>query len=135
MTICCRRDSPDASDPTQRAGKFGEGGCDLPNVTAESFVREAIRQSPDMIFWLGDNPAHDMHEQKKETQLDNFRFLARKFASGGYSGKIYAVLGNHDSYPPGQFDPQSGAHRWVTKGFADELRRWLDPQGMMTPVC
>ena len=103
--------------------------CDLPNITAESFARKAIEMQPDIIFWLGDNPAHNTYEQTKETQNEYFLYMMRLLKKG-YKGAIYAVMGNHESYPAGQFDIYGPTHRWLTEGFAKELATWYTPEGM-----
>eukprot|EP01022_Parablepharisma_sp_SALTPOND_P017031 TRINITY_DN2634_c0_g1_i1.p2 TRINITY_DN2634_c0_g1~~TRINITY_DN2634_c0_g1_i1.p2 ORF type:complete len:165 (-),score=16.08 TRINITY_DN2634_c0_g1_i1:831-1325(-) len=94
----------------------------------ESFVNEAIRQDPDIIFWLGDNPGHNTYEQTKEGQIEYFKYVSQLFKKGNYRGKIYAVMGNHDTYPAGQFDVFGQTHQWLTKGFADELAYWYTPE-------
>ncbi len=87
---------------------------------------------PDMVLWLGDNPPHNVYEQKKETQLEYFKFVSHLFKKG-YNGKVYAVLGNHESYPVGQLDIYHNSQQWLTGGYAEELATWYTPEG--TIIC
>lgn len=128
MVICCRKDSPDTDVPEDKAGKFGHDHCDLPPITAESFVNEVQKLQPDLIFWLGDNPAHDVYDQKKETQMNHFLFIAGLLKKQ-YKGKVYTILGNHESYPMSQFDFRTTTHTWLTESYAKEMLGWVDEKG------
>jgi len=126
-SLCCGKNSPYTNITSRKAGRFGHQGCDLPNITVESFISEVFRTNPDMILWLGDNMPHNMADQKRETQLDSFKYMAN-LLKGKYKGKVYAVLGNHDGYPEGQFDIHAMSDNWLTKAYADELAEWLTPE-------
>ncbi len=126
--LCCRRSSPDTNDPKYRAGPFGDARCDLPNATMESFVYQVAKLNPDVVLWLGDNPPHNMYEQRKETQASYFQHVAR-LIKRKYPGKVFAVLGNHDSFPEAQFDSREHyrEHQWLTEAYSGEMDTWLDP--------
>ncbi len=136
MLICCRKDSPDTDVAEDKAGKYGyansgdysKNACDLPNVTAESFVQEAVRMNPDAIFWLGDNPPHNIENQSAETQMGYFRFIKRLFNKYGYAKKVYMIMGNHESYPLSQFDTVHGKHQWLLDSLASDLSEWYTPE-------
>eukprot|EP01022_Parablepharisma_sp_SALTPOND_P015628 TRINITY_DN2227_c0_g1_i1.p1 TRINITY_DN2227_c0_g1~~TRINITY_DN2227_c0_g1_i1.p1 ORF type:complete len:592 (-),score=27.80 TRINITY_DN2227_c0_g1_i1:44-1762(-) len=126
-SLCCRKNSPDTNITAHKAGRYGHRSCDLPNITVESFVDEALKREPDIILWLGDNVAHNMDEQRKETQLDSFKYLVG-LLKGKYKGGVYAVLGNHDGYPEAQFDIHNGNHKWLIEAYSEELKEWLTPE-------
>jgi len=96
----------------------------------ESFINETEKLNPDIIFWLGDNPPHNTYEQKKNTQLEYFRYVARLLKKSSFKGKVYTIMGNHESFPAGQFDIYHGTTRWLTKGYADELKEWYPPDAV-----
>jgi len=86
-SLCCSRDSPDTNISEHQAGKYGHPGCDLPNITYESFIDEIKKNNPDIILWLGDNVPHNMDEQSKETQLDSAKFMVQKLKEV-YKGNV-----------------------------------------------
>jgi len=102
----------------------------LPNITVESFANEVAKLNPDMIFWLGDNPPHNTYEQKQDTQLEYFKFLKNQIKKANYKGKVYTILGNHEGYPACQYDILNGNSKWLTKGYADELKEWYPPDAV-----
>ena len=84
-----------------------------------------------MVFWLGDNPGHNIYSQKKSTQTAHFKFIAdllKKY----YKGKVYAIIGNHDCYPASQFDIYNNEDRWLTEEFAEILKYWYTPEATKT---
>lgn len=59
--LCCRASAGFPSDPSQQASPYGEYGCDVPMATFElmgDFINTQIK--PDVLFWTGDIPPHDM---------------------------------------------------------------------------
>ena len=85
-----------------------------------------------MIFWLGDNPGHHIYMQEKSTQAAYFEYVANLFLKYNYSGKVYAVLGNHDCFPPSQFDIYDDTDRWLTEKFANILSNWYSSDAIKT---
>lgn len=96
------------------------------------FVKEVVEQNPDMVFWLGDNPGHNVDQQKKDSQPEYFKFVVKLLKESKYKGKVYPVLGNHDCFPPSQFDVYNNEDRWLTEVFAKESRVWLDDEAYET---
>ena len=132
FTSCCRYDSPDTNNTERRAGKFGYlGKCDLPQTTLDSFIKEVGKINPDVVLWLGDNPAHNTYEQKKSNHLDVLNYISSNLASN-YSGPIYFVTGNHDGLPDGQFDVRHGTNQWILDGYAKVASRWYSNEGIET---
>lgn len=89
-------------------------------------------KNPDMVFWLGDNPGHNLYQQKKSTQADYFRYIADLLINSKYKGKVYAVLGNHDCFPPGQFDIYNNQDTWLTQEYAEKLKYWYTDEAIKT---
>eukprot|EP00826_Nyctotherus_ovalis_P040434 TRINITY_DN3990_c0_g1_i7.p4 TRINITY_DN3990_c0_g1~~TRINITY_DN3990_c0_g1_i7.p4 ORF type:complete len:166 (+),score=57.82 TRINITY_DN3990_c0_g1_i7:753-1250(+) len=83
-----------------------------------------------MIFWLGDNPGHNVYEQAKDSQTKYFEFVVDLLIEAKYKGKVYSVLGNHDCYPPSQFDIYNDEDQWLTETFAKRLEYWFKDDTM-----
>lgn len=59
--ICCRDYCGDPATPEDEARKYGEYGCDVPIPTFEKMLEYVNTEiKPDVIFWTGDVPPHDM---------------------------------------------------------------------------
>ena len=59
--LCCRDYVGPPKSPEDAASLYGEYGCDLPTTTFElmlNYVNDEIK--PDVVFWTGDAPPHDM---------------------------------------------------------------------------
>jgi sphingomyelin phosphodiesterase len=92
----------------------------------ELFVKEVKDKNPDMVFWLGDNPGHNVYQQTKETQSEYFKYIVRLLRESEYPGKVYGILGNHDCFPPSQFDIYNNDDEWLAKEFTEALSPWYD---------
>eukprot|EP00826_Nyctotherus_ovalis_P064976 TRINITY_DN9540_c0_g2_i1.p1 TRINITY_DN9540_c0_g2~~TRINITY_DN9540_c0_g2_i1.p1 ORF type:complete len:220 (-),score=29.10 TRINITY_DN9540_c0_g2_i1:701-1360(-) len=132
MPICCRSDSPDTDDDKLKARKYGEIRCDLPKATMKLFIEEVGRKKPDMIFWLGDNAAHNGYERNMSAQIKHYKYILDLLAKVNYTGKIYAVMGNHDCYPADQFDIHGNDHKWLTAELAKLLEPWYTEGALKT---
>ena len=83
------------------------------------------------MLWLGDNPGHNVNEQKQETQLDVFKYIVSRLREI-YHGKVYFVSGNHDGFPDGQFDINGGTSQWLLDGYANAAKYWYSDMGIET---
>ena len=112
-----------------KAGKYGAKGhnCDTPielfQETLE-YIRDYIK--PDIVFWSGDNVAHDdIYVTEDET-------VATMKATSQLVGDILApsvksiipALGNHDLYIPNNFGEEEG--RASVLATSEIFKYWLD---------
>ncbi len=126
--MCCRKDSYDTNKTEERAGPFGHvGSCDLPIRTLDTFIDKLVELNPDVVLWLGDNPGHNTYEQRRETQTKPVNYIADRLRKE-FKGKVYAIAGNHDSLPDGQFDVRHGKNHWVIEAIANATRSWLSQE-------
>lgn len=124
--ICCRKNSPIATDPNDASGKFGFIGlCDIPLITAESFTKVAGEMNPDFVVFLGDTPDHDVMHQEPSTHLRGLKDFS-KLLRDNYNGTVYPLLGNHEGLPCDTFDlTKGGKHDWIIKEAIDAWGNWL----------
>lgn len=122
--ICCRPSAGKAGPNETKSGLFGSlGECDLPYITTKSFVEHAAKlKDINFAIYLGDSPAHNEWEHKKEDLLVGFENFTTTLRELGIP--VYSVLGNHEGYPPDQFDASGGnEHKWITE---TAIKAWED---------
>jgi len=130
FTSCCRVDSGDPIKPEEAAGPYGHVGlCDIPTKTVDSFLDQLEKINPDLVLWLGDNPAHDTYEQRKETHLNALNYISKGILKR-YKGPVYFVTGNHDGLPDGQFDVHGNRSQWILDGFSKVAENWYSQEGI-----
>lgn len=125
-SICCRQSSGPAGPNETKSGLYGHvGKCDLPHITTKSFVDHAATlKDLSFVLYLGDNPAHNMWEQKKEDHLQGLRNFTDMLRT--LKVPVYSVLGNHEGYPCDQFDATgSNEHKWVIEGALNAWEGWF----------
>ena len=101
--LCCRDDDGRDEDA---AGFWGSlnAKCDIPMWTYENalqFISDNI--DPDLIFWTGDIPAHDVWDQSRDDQLHRINVTANVISQYFPNTKVYPCLGNHESAPVDSF--------------------------------
>ena len=75
-----------------------------------------IIPDPDLIFWTGDAPAHDIwaySQSKSDFFLKNITETFRKYYP---TSKIFPVIGNHEGVPVNAFP---GDDYWLYKSMAE----------------
>ena len=85
-----------------KAGYWGSlnSSCDIPIWTyknALEFISKEIK--PDLIFWTGDIPAHDVWDQPRAAQLHHIQVTADLLSQYFPDTFVYPSLGNHESAP------------------------------------
>eukprot|EP00826_Nyctotherus_ovalis_P048952 TRINITY_DN582_c0_g2_i9.p1 TRINITY_DN582_c0_g2~~TRINITY_DN582_c0_g2_i9.p1 ORF type:complete len:508 (+),score=109.11 TRINITY_DN582_c0_g2_i9:192-1715(+) len=128
-SICCRTTSGNGGPGDEHSGLYGHiGKCDLPVITTQSFIDHATKFTDlSFVLYLGDNPAHDMWEQKPEVHLKGLKKFTEMLKV--LKVPVYSVLGNHEGYPCDQFDATgANQHQWVIEGALDAWRDWFTPQ-------
>ena len=95
--MCCRAYGGYPTNQSEAAREYGEYGCDLPTQTFElmlEYVRDEIK--PDVVFWTGDVPPHDMWNYNTEyvqTYQQNLTDYMKEYFS---EFSVYPLEGNHD---------------------------------------
>jgi len=88
------------------AQQFGDYLCDSPYLLIQNAVAFMKSQypNPDFIIWTGDDPPHipvsALSEDKVLNSIQNITTLLKSNFPGV---QVYPALGNHDTYPKGQF--------------------------------
>ncbi len=80
----------------------------------------------DAVFWLGDNPGHNVYEQKQSDHLNSLEYVTKKLkATFPRLGQVYPVLGNHEAFPVDQFDVHGHDHQWILDTAANLWKQWF----------
>ena len=105
--------------------------CDTPLITVDDLImRELPGQSPDIIFWLGDNSPHNIWAETKEDHLDMSKHISKQLKDKFPNlGQVYPVVGNHEALPTDEFDVYSQQDNWILQDLANMWKQWLTPQG------
>lgn len=154
--LCCRVFPYD--DPTapinESANIFGNYLCDTPEPLATSVFRSVPKVTGldwcDFSFGIftGDLVTHDIWELTKEYVLANELISFQQFYDGLGGVKMYATLGNHDTYPqaftafPSQDDVLAENASYAVQqqynyeafGNATKNYGWLTPEEAMEVV-
>lgn len=128
--ICCRVNNGIPSDPSHAAGKYGDYNCDLAPSTMNLFFDyiASIKDEYDLIFWTGDNIAHDVWEQSVEKNSYYTKYITDIIKEKLPNVPVYPILGNHEFFPVNvqSFD---GNHPLIDN-IAEYWADWLGPEGI-----
>ena len=66
--VCCHKGSGwPSKDGDIPAGEWGMENCDIPPKTFQSMLEYIVNEiEPDIIFWTGDNSAHNIWENNSD---------------------------------------------------------------------
>ena len=102
--LCCRAD---AGMPTKEgdiaAGEWGAVMCDIPVKTFQSMLDYVVQDEsvlPDMIFWTGDNSAHNVWDNTADESVA-YTVKVSQMLKDAFDGKdvtIMPIQGNHDTW-------------------------------------
>ena len=77
-------------------------------------------------MWLGDNPAHDVYVQTKESNKQLIaRLTTRLLRRYKGIGSLYPVLGNHDGLPCDHLELNEEGTNWMFEYVAELWAPWL----------
>jgi sphingomyelin phosphodiesterase len=100
--VCCRTHVGLPPTPEDAAGKYGSlADCDLPVITAHmafDYMRDLDVQ-PDLIFWTGDNTAHDIWNQSVKENVEYTVKISEWLQTHLDGVPVFPVPGNHEFYP------------------------------------
>lgn len=86
------------------AAEWGSNGgkCDLPEKTFVSMMDYVAQEvKPDMLFWTGDNSAHNIWENT-EQEVTRYTEVVTNIIKDAVEGQditVVPILGNHDTWP------------------------------------
>ncbi|MDR3549180.1 MAG: metallophosphoesterase [Candidatus Pacebacteria bacterium] len=133
-TVCCRDDSPDVHNDTDRPGKWGVvGDCDLPFRTLHNAVDDIWTYHKDIkfILWLGDNIANVYYTMNPSDHKFIITNMTTKLLEHyNKLGSVYPVFGNHDSLPRDHMQFVPNASHWLRELCADLWAPWLTPESV-----
>ena len=99
LPMCCRSEWGDG-DPTDRAGMFGEYNCDTSVLLLHSMMDYLNHTGrPDFVIYTGDDPAHAIWDQSRESQLSAINFTSNVLHSYFPDMPVFQTLGNHEGRP------------------------------------
>lgn len=97
---CCRKDSGLPRHDNERAGKWGDYNCNSPPWTIQTFFEFAREQiKPDFALWGGDSVPDAISTLTLEGNVAQIKRVTREVMEGLPDTKIFATIGNHDTYP------------------------------------
>ena len=110
---CC--DESNSSDIKHPAEFWGNKNCNLPRWTLDSAIKQLAQEHYDVefILLLGDYPPsrNTVTQRSKFENIVNFEHIMgifnKYFYKKGEYMKIYAILGNHDTFPVDTFNFQA----------------------------
>ena len=106
--------------------------CDIPFRTFEATIKEAKRRlpSPDLIFWTGDAPAHDIWSYSQNKTDFYMKNITDYFVQYFPESIILPSIGNHEGVPINQFPSQD---YWLYETIAEQWARFkLKPDSYET---
>ena len=126
--LCCREINGLPKKPEDAAQKYGNYNCDLPPIVAEMMV-EYIGQlpnQPDLVFWTGDNIAHDIWNQTAHKNAGYTIVMTNWIKKHWGDIPVFATLGNHEFFPVNvmRFDDVHPILEQISEIWKD----WLDEE-------
>jgi len=104
---CCRESVNNDSYPgdAMLCGRYGNeaGSCDMPQRSFEAALAAASELSPDMVYFTGDIPAHDVWLQSHDSNVQDLRDTTDLFKAYFPDIPIVYSLGNHEAAPVNSF--------------------------------
>jgi sphingomyelin phosphodiesterase len=126
--LCCREINGPAPTPEDAAGPFGNYNCDLPPVVAEMMVKyiKDMEKGPDLVFWTGDNIAHDIWNQTAHKNSDYTIQITKWIKQHWGDIPVFATPGNHEYFPVNvmNFD----GHSELLEDVAEIWKDWMDDE-------
>eukprot|EP00116_Pleurobrachia_bachei_P002993 sb/3463255/ len=136
--LCCREGKGQYAG--DQAGYWGslKASCDIPLRTyknALKFIAEEIK--PDLVFWTGDIPAHDVWNQSRSEQQHHIGLTAQLMREYLPRTRVYPALGNHesspvDSFPPPGLTSKALSNDWLNLYVQKIWSLWLPPEALPT---
>ena len=97
--------------------------CDIPFRTFEEALKAAknVLPEPDLIFWTGDVPAHDIWDYSRGATKRLVTNVTDKFVEYFPGVKILPTLGNHEGVPINQYGT---GENWLYDAIATEWKKF-----------
>lgn len=119
---CCRKDSGEPKDDSQKAGRWGDFKCDLPPATMQNmldYIKTEIK--PQHVFWGGNSVPHNLDRGSEEGNVEIMDkvttaiFSTLKDIGNKDHQQFYFTIGNHDSFPENSFKASKPGSNTVLK--------------------
>jgi len=95
--MCCRPENGFPEDPSIQAGEFGSVAfCDVPPSVLYKMGDKVNELAPDVLFWTGDVPPHDLWEYSYDHVKRYVGFLSEYMHANLNQWSIFPMEGNHD---------------------------------------
>jgi sphingomyelin phosphodiesterase len=143
--ICCRSESTDYNNITNKASPWGSFGCDTPLSLVESMLEyiPTIENNISFALFTGDVPPHEVWEtlpieKTQAIQDSSYALLHAHFDTPFLiNTHLYPVIGNHESAPTNLFPlkdsnlPKNNHDYlnmdWLYKSLEDNWDGWVSP--------
>ena len=93
--LCCRADAGMPTKPDDiAAGEWGAANCDIPVKTFQSMLDYIVQDEsslPDMVFWTGDNSAHDVWSNTADDSV-SYTVTVSQMLKDAFDGKNVTIL-------------------------------------------
>jgi len=104
--LCCRARNGPGNGAHDTAGFWGDYACDTSPLLFDSLTHHLSSEQaprPDFILYTGDDPAHDIWMQSKESNVENINKLSALLAKAFPDIPVFSTIGNHEAFPVNQF--------------------------------
>ena len=133
--LCCRESSGfPTKEGDKAAGYWGDYECDMPIHTFANmldFIASDVQ--PDMLFWTGDNSAHNVWDNTEE-EITKYTIKVSQMLKEHLDTKqkitILPIQGNHDTWPVDQQDFLLPNSNNPINWFKDEWAEWLGEEAL-----
>lgn len=133
--LCCRAATGYPSkEGDKAAGYWGDYECDMPIHTFANmldFIASDVQ--PDMLFWTGDNSAHNVWDNT-EVEITKYTIKVSQMLKEHLDTKknvtILPIQGNHDTWPVDQQDFLLPNSNNPINWFKDEWAEWLGEEAL-----
>jgi len=118
--LCCRAQWGQGG-PNDSAGRFGDYNCDAPALLVNElfiYLNQSLSQRPDFILYTGDDPAHDIWNQDRNTSLNAVRYVQKLLQQYYPDVPVFANIGNHEAIPVNEFGGPT-VDQWLYGALAD----------------
>ena len=121
-------DSGDAPSPDKEAGKWGDYNCDAnPALFHQIIYTLNMTGNPDMIFWTGDNIAHEIERDPNVTTNATIQ-ITHLVEAHSPESIVFPIHGNHEFNPMNVQDFRKKDQDPVINLVGNVWSKWLTPE-------
>ena len=126
LLICCRNPVNENNTGSSRpAGAYGDYGCDLPQLAAESVFEDASKRYENYSFIMltGDYVHHAMWATSVQENTRHNEAVSNMIEKYFKDTPVYPVVGNHEPHPCNMYTP---SYLWNLEGHDFDLSWMFD---------